>query len=102
VTPNADWIPIWQGGATLSGGSNLVFSNGNLDPWSGGGVVTNLTSNMVAIMIDQGAHHLDLRSSNPADIPSVIQARLTEIEWINTWIKESTVTTTTTTSSSTR
>ena len=37
------------------GVSNIVFSNGGLDPWSGGGVTTNITGSpsVVAIVIPQ-------------------------------------------------
>jgi len=90
VFPNENWIPIWQGGSTFAGGSNIVFSNGNLDPWSGGGVVHDLTDSMVAILVVDGAHHLDLRAANPADVPSVIAARAQEVQWIKTWITNAT------------
>ena len=43
----------------------------------------------MAIIIDQGAHHLDLRGPDAADPQSVINARLTEIQllhkWLNIW-----------------
>lgn len=121
--------------------SNIVFSNGDLDPWKGGGVLTNNTQNpnYVAIIIPhvrtptvtpvptsvrratppmpspplhapppldhtrhcltltliamltiaaatQGAHHLDLRASNPADPVSVIEARNVHRHHIRQWI----------------
>ncbi len=63
-------------------------SNGKLDPWSGGGFLKSVSDSVVAILIEDGAHHLDLRSSNPADPKSVIKARKKEKEYIEKWIKQ--------------
>uniref|UniRef100_A0A8C5S9I2 Lysosomal Pro-X carboxypeptidase n=1 Tax=Laticauda laticaudata TaxID=8630 RepID=A0A8C5S9I2_LATLA len=78
VRPRPSWIPTFYGGKNISAHSNIIFSNGGLDPWSGGGVTKNITDTLVAIMIPEGAHHLDLRSNNPFDPISVLQARLLE------------------------
>jgi lysosomal Pro-X carboxypeptidase len=40
----------------------------------------------VAVLIEDAAHHLDLRAGNPADPEAVKQARLTEIKYIQKWI----------------
>ncbi|KAF7989870.1 hypothetical protein HCN44_008544 [Aphidius gifuensis] len=72
----------------LSTASNIVFSNGLLDPWSSGGVLRNLSSSSSAIIIPEGAHHLDLRGQNKADPYSVIQARNYHKYSINKWIKQ--------------
>lgn len=90
TTPRPNMVKVQYGVQDLSGASNIVFSNGNLDPWSGGGVLKNVTGNpsIIAITIDQGAHHLDLRASNPADPPSVIAARAIEVNAIDTWLAE--------------
>ena len=63
-------------------------SNGNLDPWGGAGVLDSLSKSLVAIVIDKGAHHLDLRSANPGDPLSVIKARDQEKRIIHAWIQE--------------
>lgn len=63
-------------------------SNGNLDPWSGFGVLQKPSPNVVTVMIDQGAHHLDLRKSNPLDPESVKEARQIEKENIKLWISQ--------------
>ena len=73
--------------------SNVVFSNGLLDPWSGGGVLSipkeiEERNNLRTIIIPEGAHHIDLMFSNPLDPESVILARKVENEMISSWIAE--------------
>ena len=63
-------------------------SNGALDPWSAGGVTKNISDSLVAVLIEDGAHHLDLRHKNPQDPPSVVQARNVEKRYIAQWLKE--------------
>ena len=63
-------------------------SNGLLDPWSAGGVKTRLSESLVAILIPDGAHHLDLRGSNPSDPPSVLEARQKEKAIVQSWIEK--------------
>jgi hypothetical protein len=38
VTPRIAWGPTYYGAQQLQAASNIVFSNGQLDPWRGGGV----------------------------------------------------------------
>lgn len=70
-----------------SGASNIVFSNGLLDPWSGGGVLRTPNDKVKIMIIPEGAHHLDLRSSNKNDPQSVIEARMFELSAIKDWIQ---------------
>lgn len=56
---------------------------------STGGVTKSLSDSIVAIIIPEGAHHLDLRSSDPNDPPSVVKAREIEKQFIGKWIAAS-------------
>jgi len=87
TTPRANWAAVQYGGWNLAGVSNIVFANGELDPWYSGGIIKNVTGtyDVTAFIIEDGAHHLDLRSSNPADPPSVIEARNIEKAAISRW-----------------
>ena len=79
----------------VSEATNIVFSNGGLDPWSFGGVTPktplppSASSSLGVVWIPEGAHHLDLFFSNPADPPSVIAARQTEMAFVRKWLDSS-------------
>ena len=47
-----------------------------------------INSKINIIKIENGAHHLDLRSSNSQDPKSVIKARLEETKIISEWIDQ--------------
>ncbi len=106
VTIRPHWIPLWSGADKLQASSNIIFSNGELDPWRGGGITKNIGSSIYAIYIEKGAHHLDLRyviwhrkmfwrtnqiaprSPDPRDPQGVIKARKQETEIIRSWLKQ--------------
>lgn len=64
-----------------------MFSNGLLDPWSGGGVMRSPNDKVQIIIIPEGAHHLDLRAANKNDPGSVRSARKQELQHIEQWIR---------------
>jgi len=88
VTPRPQWVPTYYGGGNISAASNIVFSNGRLDPWSGGGMLKTLNPTMPHVYMENSAHHLDLRFSNPADPLSVKEGRRLERKHVALWINE--------------
>ncbi|EDW04971.1 lysosomal Pro-X carboxypeptidase [Drosophila grimshawi] len=88
LTPKPFDIVLRYGGRDLVAASNIIFSNGLLDPWSGGGVLMSPNDRIHIIILPEGAHHLDLRQSNPMDPASVVDARQKEAAIIGQWISE--------------
>jgi lysosomal Pro-X carboxypeptidase len=68
--------------------SNIVFSNGMLDPWHLLGVLETSNPRVVLVKIDEGAHHNDLMFSSKNDPTSVKRARLLEVKEIQRWVDE--------------
>ncbi|KAJ1065824.1 PREDICTED: lysosomal Pro-X carboxypeptidase isoform X1 [Capra hircus] len=88
VRPRPSWIPTMYGGKNISSHTNIIFSNGELDPWSGGGVTKDITDTLLAIVIPNGAHHLDLRASNALDPVSVQLTRSLEVKYMKQWVTD--------------
>nr|XP_011466418.1 PREDICTED: lysosomal Pro-X carboxypeptidase isoform X2 [Fragaria vesca subsp. vesca] len=88
--PRPTWITTEFGGhATLKNfGSNIIFSNGLLDPWSGGSVLQNISQSIVALVTEEGAHHIDLRFSTKGDPDWLVEQRESEIKLIQGWLDE--------------
>lgn len=89
ISPQPSWVMTNYLGVNITGATNIIFSNGVLDPWHGGGVLRSYPDqNITALIIPSGAHHLDLRATNIADPVDIIAARHTEIKIMTQWIKD--------------
>ncbi|WCJ32072.1 Lysosomal Pro-X carboxypeptidase [Euphorbia peplus] len=91
VLPRPKWITTQFGGHDIKTvleifGSNIIFSNGLLDPYSGGSVLISET--VVAVLTEEGAHHIELRAATPEDPDWLVKQRLTESELIKGWISD--------------
>lgn len=69
---------------------DFYASNGGLDPWTSGGVTESLSDSLIAILIPEGSHHLDLRFNNEYDPQSVLLTRKLEVMYFKKWIKQNT------------
>lgn len=88
VEPKPLWATINYGGRRLRAASNIVWSNGFLDPWKGGGVLENVSKSLAAVVIPDVGHHIDLMFSNPLDPPAVTAARDFERRHMRRWVEE--------------
>ncbi|ELR16807.1 lysosomal ProX carboxypeptidase [Acanthamoeba castellanii str. Neff] len=88
VTLRPNWARIQFGGFNLTSSSNIIFSNGLLDPWHTSGVLHSLSDSLVAIVIPEAAHHLDLWAPSPEDPVYVQRAREQEAMLIEKWLNE--------------
>lgn len=90
VSPRPEWARVALGGKRIEDASNIVFSNGLQDPWHGGGVLHNLSDTVLAVVLPNGAHHIDLMFSDPvdADYPDIGWARGFERAQIKKWVAE--------------
>ena len=66
--------------------SQMIFTNGRLDPWFSGAVTESTNDNIEVFNLDAGAHHLDLRAPNPLDPAEVGIIRNAIISTIKSWL----------------
>uniref|UniRef100_A0A1I7XKA4 Lysosomal Pro-X carboxypeptidase n=1 Tax=Heterorhabditis bacteriophora TaxID=37862 RepID=A0A1I7XKA4_HETBA len=91
---NVNAVPIIYG-LTASGASNIILTQGELDPWSGGGYQTNSPGvdekrGIYVIKIPRAAHHLDLRTPNTCDPNTVSNARYQIVQILKCWLSDCT------------
>ncbi|KAJ4458187.1 putative Lysosomal Pro-X carboxypeptidase [Paratrimastix pyriformis] len=96
--------------ADLQGLSNLIITNGGLDPWSAGGLLPTTARKLGSaeraspagrlvvervgagpeapqvLLMPGAAHHLDLRAPNPADPRAVVEARALMADAVRRWV----------------
>ncbi|VDK31903.1 unnamed protein product [Taenia asiatica] len=87
VRPRMSWAGVQWWAKNLDAVTRLIFSNGDLDPWSAFGVLEKeLVPGATVVRIASGAHHLDLRGSHPNDTAEVRAARGLIANHIASWI----------------
>ncbi|XP_075731120.1 lysosomal Pro-X carboxypeptidase isoform X1 [Rhipicephalus microplus] len=79
------------GGRNIGSASNIVFSHGDLDPWSSVGIRASPSDDLPVIMIPGGAHHSDLRFSTDSDPASLKASRDLEKAHVRRWLDEAVI-----------
>jgi lysosomal Pro-X carboxypeptidase len=79
LKPRFDWVLDNFGGRNpehdFASYSNIIFSNGELDPFIFGGLIKTTNDKLVTIVIKDAAHGLDLQIPNDLDPVSLKEAR---------------------------
>ncbi|KAH8878075.1 Lysosomal Pro-X carboxypeptidase [Schistosoma japonicum] len=89
ISPRVNWPKVEFWSKSVDTITNVVFSNGEIDPWFALSITnSSYVPFATVINIADAAHHLDLRTPNPADPDSVVKARTLEKQKIIQWIKE--------------
>ena len=93
VAPRPDWLrrSFGDGSQLAASLRNVVFTDGDKDPWRVGGVpgdarALSRDGSVVHVLIADAAHHQDLLASDPADSPGVVAARVLEFEHVSRWV----------------
>jgi len=89
LKPDYDYTLNHFGGITdkeYESASKIIFTNGELDPWSGASPKVNIGSSLKTCVMPNGAHHLDLRTPNAKDPTDVIICRDVVLNQLKDWI----------------
>lgn len=87
--PDPGWVASRFGGwRAAESASRILFSNGGLDPWRGGGVQRSLGPELPAVLIPEVGHHIDLFWSHPGEHQAVRDARAEEKGWVRRWVED--------------
>ena len=90
VNLRPNWPRIhWGGNVSFEMSSNIIFSNGLVDPWHALGLHAKPPgSQSVAVIIPGAAHHEDLRAPDANDSNYLTLGRQQEATYLNTWMKQ--------------
>ncbi|OQR99426.1 lysosomal Pro-X carboxypeptidase [Achlya hypogyna] len=81
------WATTMYGGrAALVAATNIVLTNGDLDPWAEAGLLRSVSESVVAIVIAGAAHHQDFMFSHPLDSDAVADARAQQRDHLRRWV----------------
>ena len=68
--------------------SRILYVNGDVDPWSGLGILKSPSPSLPILLVPGASHHAWTHPSKDGDQPSVIAARKTIRAQVTAWLKE--------------
>ncbi|KDO34307.1 hypothetical protein SPRG_19121 [Saprolegnia parasitica CBS 223.65] len=77
---------MYGGRAGLEAATNLVLTNGDMDPWSHSGVLQSLAPSVVAVRIPKGTHQSDLYFHDATDSDDLKSARSVVRAHVQHWL----------------
>jgi len=90
--PTADLINqtnVYYGSRKLATGpTNILFVNGNIDPWHSLSVITNLSPTVTAILINGTAHCADMLPATSSSPPGLAIAQKQISKKIGEWLSD--------------
>ncbi|XP_056682524.1 uncharacterized protein [Spinacia oleracea] len=94
IRPRTHWVSTYFNGYDMRStlkqfGSNIIFSNGLMDPFSSFGVLEDISKTVVAITTEKGSHCLDFYDPRHDDPKWLNHQRKKEMKIISRWVKES-------------
>ncbi|KAK9751078.1 hypothetical protein RND81_02G240100 [Saponaria officinalis] len=84
--PHPLWNSTGYSGHDLKNTSNIIFSNGLLDPYSGASILEDVSESIIAITTKEGSHCLDLIGEQDDDPKWLKDQRDKELKIIAKWI----------------
>jgi hypothetical protein len=66
--------------------TNVVFTNGDLDPWHGMSILQDVNESVPSILIPLSAHVSDLGAVNDNDSPEMTAAKRRVKELVRQWV----------------
>lgn len=91
VTPRpTELVDTWDYINKLQTTKHVLFVNGVQDMWAGGSEMHNVSDTVVAINLENGAHHSDLSHTGPSenDTPDVKQAFIQIQNYLELWLND--------------
>lgn len=90
ISANINATNINYGGKNIpaNGPTNIMFINGDVDPWHALGITQSISPSLPAILIHGTAHCSNVYATSEDDLPSLVNARKQIEQQIGVWLAQ--------------